>query len=360
MSSLLAHLAAKFSDQDEVVATDALAFILRNSVPALRALEQLLGAEAGEHIPVARVSPQHVAGDESRPDLATFAADGTLTAFVEAKFWAGLTEAQPVEYLRRLREKGGKFLLFVVPEERITSVSATLAERTIDGNILITNKPTDRVSAAATLSGRRISVIAWKHLLVALTSACGRADDRDSVANLDQLSALVARFESEGFGAMSRADLSDLSVPRRVRALAALVQAVVAKGKATSVINLAGTQTSHGWTSAGRYLALQHGNAWFGVDHDAWARYKLTPLWLWFPATPWGQAQDVRRALQDWEVGEPKRLHVNDDDDSVSVPLFLQPAAEREEMVEHVIHQLEEVDRMLAAAGLVCSVAAFG
>jgi hypothetical protein len=353
MSTLLAHLATKFSDQNEVVATDALAFVLRHSPPATKTLAQLLGSVAGEPIPVTRVSPQYVAGDESRPDLATFSDDNKLTAFLEAKFWAGLTDAQPLEYLRRLREQGGRALLFIVPEERVASVSVHLEERAKAAAVQLSVPSTiEGVRSAKTPGGIRLMVISWKRLLAVLTAGCVRAEDEQAVANLDQLSGLVARFEAEGFGPMSPAELTDLSVPRRVKALADLVQAVIAKGEADKLINLGGTRPTHDWTSAGRYLSLPHGNGWLGIDHDAWARYQSTPLWLWFPANGWGRAVDVRRALQGWEVGDRPRAYVNEDD-SVSVPMFIRAAVERDEAVGELVQQLESVDRALAAAGLV-------
>jgi hypothetical protein len=53
-------------------------------------------ALAGTTSPVAGVSPQFVAGGESRPDLAICGSLGVVTAFIEAKFWAGLTDATGV------------------------------------------------------------------------------------------------------------------------------------------------------------------------------------------------------------------------------------------------------------------------
>jgi hypothetical protein len=330
-----------------------LAFVLHHSAAARQSLQQMLSATASQEIPVARVSPQFMAGDESRPDLATFGPDGALTAFLEAKFWAGLTDAQPVDYLRRLGQSGGKVLLFIVPEERMASVSFNLAERARAASIPLTSQPRGGEALSVTTpTGSRMIVVSWRTLLTTLRSGCERAEDRRGVADLDQLAGLVERFEADGFAPMSPAELTDLSMPRRVRALAALVQAVIAKGEARKLISRAGTRPTHDWTSAGRYMGLPHGYAWIGVDHDAWAQYQSTPLWLWFPATEWGRASDVRRALQSWEATNPRRLYVNEDE-SVSVPLFVRPGTEQDEVVEDLLRQLANVDGALEAAGVV-------
>lgn len=352
MSSLLAHLAAKFSDQHEVVATDALHFILRSSAPAMKALEQLLTAASGHAVPIARIATQYVAGEESRPDLAAFGPDGKTTAFIEAKFWAGLTDAQPAGYLRRLKEQGGTALLFVVPEERVTSIGAHLVQRGAAADTALA--PSTIADGAWKLTapgGLRVLVTSWKRMLAILGAACVRAEDPAAVANIEQLSGLVGRFEAEGFGPMSPAELTDLSVPRRVRALVSVVQAVVDRGVAEKLIDLSRTRERADWTSSGRYLSLLHGNAWFGLDHDAWARYQSTPLWLWFGTNDWGRAHEVRRALSAWESGTPPRMHVNEDD-TISVPLFILPATEPEDVIEDILRQLREIDAALATAGL--------
>ena len=353
MSSLLAHLAAKFSDQDEVVATDALHFVLRESAPALKALQQLLAAGAGCDVPVARVSTQFVADEQIRPDLALFGPDCRTTAFVEAKFCAGLTDAQPVGYLRRLEEQGGAALLFVVPEERASSIGAHLGLRAAAAGLPLT-PPTiqDGVGATRTPGGLGVLTVSWKQLLAVLTAACIRAEDQATVASLDQLTGLVARYETEGFGPMSARELTDLSVPGRVRSLTSIVRAVVVKGVSDGLIDLTGTRPQGDWTSAGQYLCLPHGNGWFGIDHDAWARYQSTPLWMWFRANNWSRGHDVRRALAGWEAATPPRMHVNKDD-SVSVPVFILPTAERDEVIEDILRQLRELDGALATAGLV-------
>ena len=58
------------------------------------------GAEVGS---IARVWSQDFAG-QARPDLAAVDQYDVKRVFIEAKFWAGLTKNQPVEYLEELRK----------------------------------------------------------------------------------------------------------------------------------------------------------------------------------------------------------------------------------------------------------------
>ena len=107
--TLLAHLALqkKFSDKYENIAVEALGHILSESDAARHVLSDVLrtgGAEVGE-IAQGENTGQRRGGDHS-PDLAGFAMQHNRRAHVliEAKFWAGLTDNQPVAYLERLPE----------------------------------------------------------------------------------------------------------------------------------------------------------------------------------------------------------------------------------------------------------------
>jgi hypothetical protein len=65
MDLLLAHLSTKFAGQSEVVATEALTFILRHSKAARDALALLLSDDSGRQIPVAGVASGTAAEIES-------------------------------------------------------------------------------------------------------------------------------------------------------------------------------------------------------------------------------------------------------------------------------------------------------
>ena len=59
-------------------------------------------------------------------------ADCYVRILVENKFWADLTAAQPVRYLKMLQKEkkdGSSGLLFVVPEKRVTQIWNALKAR---------------------------------------------------------------------------------------------------------------------------------------------------------------------------------------------------------------------------------------
>ena len=67
------------------------------------------GANLGE---IAQVRTQATGEEGERPDLAGFDRNGRERVLVEAKFWAGLTDNQPIAYLERLPANRPGALLF--------------------------------------------------------------------------------------------------------------------------------------------------------------------------------------------------------------------------------------------------------
>ena len=68
------------------------------------------------------------------PDLVGNDDTDVTRLMLEAKFWAGLTDRQPVDYLRRLPEGG--MLLFVAPGSRLPSLWPELLRRCHDAGLL--------------------------------------------------------------------------------------------------------------------------------------------------------------------------------------------------------------------------------
>lgn len=350
-TSLLGQLAGKFAAQDEVVATEALTLVLRRSDAARAGLAQVLQHAGGALKVVTGVSAQEAAPDTGRPDLAVFDAPGSLAALLEAKFGAPLMPTQPVKYLERLSSRPGAVLLFVAPRDRLDSLWWALLERVRAAGAASELRPASEEFRSAACGGVSLALVSWRRLLAVLTAACGGADDRRGQADLEQLAGLVERYQSEGFDALSSFDLTDLTVPRRVRSLARLTQALVARAEAEKVLPTGkGNPYSFSFTWAGRTFRIGRASTWFGVHHDAWARFQVSPLWVTFLANEYGCAPIVRRALQDWELSEPKRMFVDEDNGAVYVPLFVRTGVESEEMVADLLRQLAALIEILTPA----------
>jgi hypothetical protein len=101
LPGMFGFLATRLSSHPENVAIKALAYVLRTSTPVSRAFEDHLRQVV--ELPTRLHYVTQSSGDDGAiPDLAGLGSDGSTPLLIEAKFWAGLTNHQPVSYLRRL------------------------------------------------------------------------------------------------------------------------------------------------------------------------------------------------------------------------------------------------------------------
>ncbi len=131
--TLLANILPRFTGRIEDAAVEALGYILNKSAASMTALNSLVQAGNAEMAAVERVRTQSTKvsskGQETRLDLVGVDKNYAERVLIEAKFWAGLTDNQPNEYLDRLTQEGPAVLLFVAPNARIQTLWDTLRRR---------------------------------------------------------------------------------------------------------------------------------------------------------------------------------------------------------------------------------------
>lgn len=354
--SLFSHIVSRrLSAEYENVATEGLLYIVRSVPKAKRALVELFrSAEPGLSNELEFVSQD--GEGVTRPDLAGTGPDRRREVFVEIKFWAGFTEQQPVEYVRRLAQsERGTLLVVVVPEARAPTVWSELERRLVAAgvapNALAT--PAGFVALAQTELGPRLALTTWAKVLTCLSYAV--ADDAQGKADLEQLRSLCDAADREAFVPFTPAQLSDQGVPNWIVQLSDLVRDVVASGRARDLLNLDGLRATHNWRRAGAYVRLggaQSIGAWFGLDFGAWRKFGRTPIWLRFENDHFGRAPLVRPVLHHW--GADRKRLVVDNDEQVFVGVDVAPGEERDVVLERLLAQLAEVGAALlglAAAG---------
>ena len=101
-NSVLAHVVLGGSLPSEPAATQALTFILNSSPDIARSfLGILLKNSKFEDFKLGHIKAE-LGHEDGRPDLTIYDGCGRVRIFIENKFWAGLTDAQPVSYLKGL------------------------------------------------------------------------------------------------------------------------------------------------------------------------------------------------------------------------------------------------------------------
>ena len=352
-TTLLAHLIPKFA-HPENVAVDALGHILTQSPAARAALGDLLrdgGADVG---PIARVTTQAAGEDLERPDLAAFDDRGGERVLIEAKFWAGLTENQPVAYLERLPgDEQPAALLFVAPEAQRESLWAQLRDRVQQADSLEWRDATDgsALPRADVGRGRQLLLTSWKALLNRMASRAIDARETDAELDIRQLRGLADRMDEEAFLPLRSEELGP-EVPRRLPGLQRLVDEALRRmagsGFAEEIEGARASAVSHG-----RYVTIGGARAWFGILYPAWASLRATPLWLQLLArADRGMPIEVaRRRLAPLALREPPDLIEGasiDRSGDLLAPIMLPTGVEYEAVLDAVVARLTDVAALLA------------
>lgn len=346
METIFSHIIQKrFSRVNEDVATDALAFILQSSDPARSGFMKLLrGIEAA--LPDLRFRTQQSEGN-IRPDMWGF--DGPHPrVFVENKFWAGLTENQPVSYLRQLTEcPEPTILLVVVPAAREQTIWRELSTRLREAGISQTDRaiPSGLAFCATTELGPILALTSWRKLLSALE--LDAAEDSRAMADLAQLRSLCDAADSHAFIPVAAEDMTDQRTPAFFLQMNTIVQDSVQLAVTEGVLDINGLRPQASWDRIGRYVKFANDSAcgaWIGVHLDLWKQHGSTPLWLVFGHSDFGRGIEARRVLEPWASREGAVAFSDSDQLAVGLDIVV------EEEKDVVVRSLAATFRSIAEA----------
>lgn len=302
MDTVFSHIIQKrFSQVNEDVATDALAYVLQSSNAARRGMTKLLRCIVPD-LPALHFRTQQTDG-EIRPDMWGLA-DNVPRVFVENKFWAGLTDKQPVSYLKRLAFfPQPTVLLVIAPVSREPTLWRELSRRLLDEKISVSEcGSTAGISyMVSTQLGPIIALTSWTHVLSMLEHEA--FDDPGARGDLVQLRGLCEATDNDAFHPVSKLELSDQRTPAFIIQLTSIVQAAVDYSVAENVLSVTGLRPQASWDRIGRYVWVagdRGAGAWLGLHFGLWKLHGATPLWLLFPETNFGRAQEVSSLIEPW------------------------------------------------------------
>ena len=333
--SVLAYIVSR-NLPPEPAATQALAYILGHP-KACDALVGLLG-ESYRDLTPCRVEAEAM-HNGARPDLTVCDSTGTPRIFVENKFWAGLTDAQPVTYLNGLPTNVPAALLFVVPEERLSNIWHELKARCTAADVRLAPdfvRPPSMVSAVVAVvdDNRKLAVTSWKRVLDSIEHACP-----DIRPDVQQLRGLTERMDSEAFLPVRPDELTDGNIPRRMMNYADLVESVVAELKDRGIADTESLKTSHSYYTTGRYLRMpRRFGLWLGVEFEVWRDAGITPLWWMLQDNRY---PDFYRAQELWPRVPTMFSDVQVYHHWLYIPIRLKAGAERDQVVKHAADQME-------------------
>jgi len=346
--SLFGHLAARFSAHPENLAIEALNYILNSSVVAKQAFIHYI-TQADITFASNLMFQTQVSGkDNAIPDLVGVDSIGRPVVIVEAKFWAGLTDNQPVTYLKRLPSDANSIVLFIAPAQRFSTLWSELLRRCAISGFAATQQHT--VGAEFLIgkidTNRMLGLVSWRGILAFMLRVLDAEGQLAIVSDILQLQGLCERMDEKAFLPLRSEDLT-ADVGIRIGQFCQLVDDVTNRVVAEGYASVANLRASAGSGWYGRYLTLQGHGCLLHFNASRWSELRATPLWLRVKDREWKLTQRLRDALSSLEMEEPSRLLLIGDE--LLVPLYLPLGVEKDQVIEFLVRQVHEIASLLHA-----------
>ena len=184
--SLLSHIASKFIKEYENAANSSIAYLLNEYSAASRALQTYLNIN---EIP-SNFETELSTMNNGRLDIAGKDDQGRISLIIEGKFWANLTDNQPINYLKELDKEG--ILLFLAPDRRLESLEHEINNRT-------------------EVKDSRIKYVSWIKLLELIDKENSKNFNVQLNSDLAQLKELCKKMDEDGMPPLSNSDLSPMN-----------------------------------------------------------------------------------------------------------------------------------------------------
>ena len=340
--SVLAHVVRGGPQQNEPAATQALTYILNSSPIMAKSFVRLL---TNEHLEfeVGRIVAEQGQKD-SQPDITIYDTQSQVRMFIENKFWAGLTKAQPVSYLNELQKDSPTALAFIVPFQRVDTVWNELKQRCTNKDLNWEDVSMVNSVMHARVDGKSLLVTSWKSVLARLLDVTNSAEGLDIVrADLLQLQGLVHSMNIGAFLPLHVEEASDQDIPNRLNNYLDLISDVIQELRKANIADTKGLGFGNSLHSSGHWIRI-HANKqfepWLGIHFKRWRDKGISPMWCQIKGhglnvTHFENVPDLFRVV--FVAGE-----------YVWVPIRLKAGVERDEVLKDIVEQFKHiVDKVL-------------
>ncbi len=288
--SLLAHLYTHIKGSQEDIATFSLQYLLLQSKELNRAftkrISNIMAIDTDETLQY--VCQSTGKGEErERPDMSALDSNGDEVILCEMKFYATLTINQPLTYLDRLKENGGKGLIFVCPEVRLTNLWYKLKELCSGRNIEEVNQYCIKVDDV------KLAIVTWTEIIELLKQVASSTAVEFS-ADVKQLEGYCNQLDSEAFIPFTAEDLSAEMANKAERYYQVVYEVVelfrADKKFKTSTKGLQANAYRNGFV---RYFQIDNFYLSLNYDRELWKNPASveTPFWVSIRDDEWNQSE---------------------------------------------------------------------
>jgi hypothetical protein len=340
--TLFGHLVQRFSSSPENLATESLAFILNRSTVAMNGFRNLLSTYQITIPASITIETQSTGADASTPDMVGKDNQGNILFLGETKFWAGLTDNQPVSYLHRLMETGGQALVVISPEIRMPTLWAELIHRVAKAELLYARPTGDETNRYQIVIETQVKMIlvSWRMILNAIRHQLENENEVTMLSNLDQLRGLCDRMDTTAFLPLTSEEITG-TAPRRIQQYYDIIDEVIEKLRAEKIASLGGYKATGSRVGYCRYMKIANQACQLAVFFFLWDQFYSTPFWFGLVNSAWNYDPVAREKLKSYEYADPPRLFVQDK--YIYIPLIPLIGVEKDTLVNDLIQQIKDV-----------------
>ncbi len=347
--TLFSHLAARFVTQQENLATESLNYILNRSSVAKHAFLRFLTQMDIEFTDDLTFRTQVSGADKAIPDLVGIDSAGREVLVIEAKFWAGLTENQPVAYLRRLPPEVDAVLLFLAPARRFPTLWNELLRRCRETGLAVEEADRGGTEFLARQVNHKhvLALASWRLMLSFILRSLETEGQGDVASDVGQLAGFCESLDATAFLPLHSEELTG-NVGTRIEQYCQLVDEVIGALDAEGTASIVGRRSGGGLGYYGRSITLGDFTGYLHFSCRRWRTLAATPLWVHLYGPNWTAPHGARERLLPLDLETPPRLFQTTD--ALVVPLYLPTGVEKQAVVAALLAQVRELAGYLRGA----------
>jgi len=278
MESLLGQFYHRIKGSQEDIASEGLAYILNRSVSANRALLKFIENNCDLLFSDLKYSTQSVGEKLERPDISAFDIKEREVLTIEAKFWASLTDNQPLVYLERL--KSSSVLMFLCPDLRLKTLTSEITIRLNGAGYEIDESSNDvDITRLKLVNEKNVLITTWTKILTLLRFQLIQDNEQTLLSDIDQIIGLCDLIDRNSFLPIQSDDLSP-SIPKRMSAYYDLVDKIIDEFKNENFAHTDGLRSTPQRDGYTRFFIAGELGAALEISFSLWSQNADTPFWL--------------------------------------------------------------------------------
>jgi len=346
--SLLAKFYNQIKISHEDIVSESLTYILEKSAVAKEVIATQIQSKTGSSIPTLHYHTQIVKENLGRTDISGIDSQGKEKVILEAKFWASLTENQPISYLKRLDNNGT--LVFICPSLRKVSLYKELFRR-----IQSEKLPFEEFSNSFKLNNQYILIWSWTEILELIKAELKIHQETELLSDIDQLIGLCEVVDKNSFLPLTEKDLSP-NIGKKVNSFYEIVDGVIAELSKNEQCN------NEGLTQGGKknryyvYRNYYNYTISFGLNFEYWAKEADTPFFLKIEERndkitnihkgKYSQPEELKSKIKKLTLIIGKTI-LEDKKEGNFIPIYPKTEEDKDNVIKDMVAQINEIFTLL-------------